>query len=80
MALTFTRVLTSGGVVVCERHLAAQADVGTSVERPSFDADVNVVGTVRVLEAARAATARVVFASKARSTASASNPPGRTAG
>jgi UDP-glucose 4-epimerase len=44
-------------------HLAAQADVGTSVERPEFDADVNVVGTVRVLEAARAAGARVVFTS-----------------
>ena len=44
-------------------HLAAQADVGTSVERPTFDADVNVVGTARVLEAARAADARVVFTS-----------------
>ena len=44
-------------------HLAAQADVGTSVERPAFDAEVNVVGTVRVLEAARVAGARVVFAS-----------------
>jgi UDP-glucose 4-epimerase len=44
-------------------HLAAQADVGTSVERPMFDAEVNVVGTVRVLEAARAVRARVVFAS-----------------
>jgi UDP-glucose 4-epimerase len=44
-------------------HLAAQADVGTSVERPAFDAEVNVVGTVRVLEAARAADARVIFAS-----------------
>jgi UDP-glucose 4-epimerase len=44
-------------------HLAAQADVGTSVERPAFDADVNVVGTVRVLEAARATSARVVFVS-----------------
>jgi UDP-glucose 4-epimerase len=44
-------------------HLAAQADVGTSVERPIFDAEVNVVGTVRVLEAARAADARVVFTS-----------------
>jgi UDP-glucose 4-epimerase len=44
-------------------HLAAQADVGTSVERPAFDAEVNVVGTVRVLEAARAAGARVVFTS-----------------
>ena len=44
-------------------HLAAQADVGTSVEKPLFDAEVNVVGTVRVLEAARAAGARVVFTS-----------------
>src|SRR4051812_3427575 len=44
-------------------HLAAQADVGTSVERPAFDADVNVVGTVRVLEAARASAAHVVFTS-----------------
>src|SRR5205807_1859568 len=30
-------------------HLAAQADVGTSVARPTFDAEVNVLGTVRVL-------------------------------
>jgi UDP-glucose 4-epimerase len=44
-------------------HLAAQADVGTSVEHPAFDAEVNVVGTVRVLEAARRAGARVVFTS-----------------
>ena len=44
-------------------HLAAQADVGTSMERPSFDAEVNVVGTVNALEAARAAGARLVFSS-----------------
>jgi len=44
-------------------HLAAQADVGTSMERPAFDAEVNVVGTVNVLETARAAGAHVVFAS-----------------
>ena len=44
-------------------HLAAQADVGTSMERPSFDAEVNVVGTVNALEAARTAGARLVFAS-----------------
>jgi UDP-glucose 4-epimerase len=44
-------------------QLAAQADVGTSVERPAFDADVNVIGTVQVLEAARVAGARVVFTS-----------------
>jgi UDP-glucose 4-epimerase len=44
-------------------HLAAQADVRVSVERPDFDAEVNVVGTVRVLEAARAAGSRIIFAS-----------------
>ena len=44
-------------------HLAAQADVGTSVERPDFDADVNVVGTVRLLEATRRVGARIVFTS-----------------
>ncbi len=44
-------------------HLAAQADVQTSMTRPAYDADVNVVGTVNVLEAARAAGAHVVFSS-----------------
>jgi len=44
-------------------HLAAQADVRVSVERPDFDADVNVIGTVRVLEAARRHDAKLVFAS-----------------
>jgi UDP-glucose 4-epimerase len=44
-------------------HLAAQADVQTSMQRPSYDADVNVVGSVRVLEAATAAGAQVLFAS-----------------
>ena len=42
-------------------HLAAQADVPTSVARPAFDAEVNVVGTIRVLEAA--GEAPVVFSS-----------------
>jgi UDP-glucose 4-epimerase len=44
-------------------HLAAQADVRLSVERPDVDADVNVLGTVRVLEAARRHGAKVVFSS-----------------
>ncbi len=44
-------------------HYAAQANVRVSVERPDFDADVNVVGTVRVLEAARAHGTKIVFAS-----------------
>jgi UDP-glucose 4-epimerase len=44
-------------------HLAAQADVRVSVERPDFDADVNVIGTLAVLEAARRHGARIVFSS-----------------
>ena len=44
-------------------HLAAQADVRVSVEDPVGDADVNVLGTVRVLEAARRHGAQVVFSS-----------------
>src|SRR3954453_2795171 len=44
-------------------HLAAQADVRVSVDRPDFDADVNVLGTVRVLEAARRHSAQIVFSS-----------------
>ncbi len=44
-------------------HLAAQADVRVSVADPVFDADVNMIGTLRVLEGARRAEAgRVVFA------------------
>jgi UDP-glucose 4-epimerase len=44
-------------------HLAAQADVRVSVAEPARDAAINVVGTARVLEAAREVGARVVFAS-----------------
>jgi UDP-glucose 4-epimerase len=44
-------------------HLAAQADVGTSVERPDYDAEVNVLGTLRILEGARRNGAPVVFSS-----------------
>ena len=44
-------------------HLAAQADVRVSVERPAEDAEVNVIGTIRVLEAARRHGAQVVFSS-----------------
>ncbi len=44
-------------------HLAAQIDVRTSVARPVFDADVNVLGSLRVLEGARlAGSDRVVYA------------------
>jgi UDP-glucose 4-epimerase len=44
-------------------HLAAQADVRASVERPDHDADINILGTLRVLEAARRHGARIVFSS-----------------
>lgn len=45
-------------------HLAAQADVRVSVADPLFDADVNVMGSLRVLEGARSCGAqKVVFAS-----------------
>lgn len=44
-------------------HLAAQADVRASVADPVFDADVNLLGTLRILEGARKGGAqRVVFA------------------
>src|SRR5260370_15443616 len=45
-------------------HLAAQMDVRKSVADPLFDASVNVLGTVNLLEAARrAGVKRFVFAS-----------------
>jgi UDP-glucose 4-epimerase len=44
-------------------HLAAQIDVRVSVENPELDADVNVVGTLRVLEAAREHGGKIVFSS-----------------
>jgi UDP-glucose 4-epimerase len=45
-------------------HLAAQADVRRSVAEPAFDAMVNIIGAINVLEGARRAGAtKVVFAS-----------------
>jgi UDP-glucose 4-epimerase len=44
-------------------HLGAQVDVRVSVEQPAHDADVNVVGTITVLEAARRHDTQVVFSS-----------------
>jgi UDP-glucose 4-epimerase len=44
-------------------HLAAQADIRVSVARPAFDAEVNIVGSLHVLEGARQAEAeRLIFA------------------
>jgi UDP-glucose 4-epimerase len=50
------------GTEVCF-HLAAQVDVRLAVERPDHDAQVNVLGTVNVLEAARRHGTQVVLAS-----------------
>lgn len=44
-------------------HLAAQTSVPFSMENPQEDCKINVVGTVNVLEAAKKAGARLVFAS-----------------
>ena len=44
-------------------HLAAQAAVPVSVERPEYDAEVNVLGTIRVFEGCRRHGAQTVFSS-----------------
>jgi UDP-glucose 4-epimerase len=44
-------------------HLAAQIDVRASVSHPGKDAEVNVLGTINVLDAARSVGARVLFSS-----------------
>ena len=45
-------------------HLAAQAEVRRSVEEPAFDADVNVLGTINLLECSRrAGVSRVIYSS-----------------
>lgn len=46
-------------------HLAAQRDPSVGLERPTFDAEVNVLGTLHVLEGARRAGARKVVAALA---------------
>jgi len=47
-------------------HLAAQPSVAVSMDDPHLDADVNIMGGIRVLQAARAAGAsRVIFSSTA---------------
>src|SRR5713101_5829928 len=44
-------------------HHAAQMSVSRSVREPAFDADVNLMGSINLLEAAREAGARFIFAS-----------------
>jgi UDP-glucose 4-epimerase len=44
-------------------HLAAQADVRVSVAKPSLDAEINIIGSLNVIEGAlQAGTRKVVFA------------------
>lgn len=56
-------------IIVRERpdvvfHLAAQADVQRSMNDPHYDADVNIGGTINLLEACRAASVKkLVFSS-----------------
>jgi len=44
-------------------HFAAQANVRVSVDRPAHDAEINIFGTLQILEAARRHDAMVVLAS-----------------
>jgi UDP-glucose 4-epimerase len=44
-------------------HLAAQVDIRVSVDDPLFDSDVNVAGTLRLLEQGRSHATRIVLAS-----------------
>jgi UDP-glucose 4-epimerase len=59
--------LVSGGAFDVIAHLAAQIDVRKSVNDPAFDASVNVLGALNLVEALRKAEggqhARLVFAS-----------------
>ncbi|MET0153231.1 MAG: NAD-dependent epimerase/dehydratase family protein [Candidatus Binatia bacterium] len=61
-------------VVAAERpdvisHHAAQMDVRLSVASPAFDAEVNILGTIRLLEAAvKNGVGRVIFASSGGAT------------
>ena len=59
-----SRLVREGGFdAIC--HLAAQIDVRKSVTDPAFDAQVNIIGALNVLQAVKeaGATTRVVFAS-----------------
>lgn len=56
-------VRTGGFNVIC--HLAAQIDVRRSLEDPAFDARINILGTLNIMEAVRTASpaTRVIFSS-----------------
>jgi UDP-glucose 4-epimerase len=46
-------------------HLAAQVDVQTSILQPDLDIDINLKGTINILEQCRSIGAKVIFASSA---------------
>lgn len=54
---------TDASGIDCWYHLAAQADVRVSVADPLLDAQINILGTIVVLEAAAITNSRVVFSS-----------------
>ena len=63
LAAEFEHVFAEGGFEVVY-HLAAQTDVMTSVEDPATDAQVNVIGGIRLLELCRKYGVRkVIFSS-----------------
>jgi UDP-glucose 4-epimerase len=47
--------------VIC--HQAAQPSLRTSLEKPAFDAQTNIIGTINVIEAAKEVGAHVILAS-----------------
>jgi UDP-glucose 4-epimerase len=65
-AQTITTIVEAQPDVVY--HLAAQADVRVSVNNPVLDAQINVIGTLHVLEGARRAGARKVIAASSGGT------------
>lgn len=56
-------------------HLAAQADVRVSVANPVFDAEVNVIGTLRVIEGAVKGGAKKIIAAASGGTLYGEVPP-----
>lgn len=46
-------------------HHAAQIDVQTSIKKPLYDANINIIGTLNVLEACRKVNCGVIYASSA---------------
>lgn len=57
-------------------HLAAQISVSVSVDNPQRDSAVNVVGTVRLAEAARRAGVRKIVHTSSGGSVYGKNPPG----